>query len=509
MDIEAALDDLPNLYPGPGGVAGIVREGRVVAARSWGFADLAARRPMTEALRLPICSISKQFTCAALLAEIGDPARLDDRLAGYLPGFRDRLPTVRQLCDNQSGLRDYWALTVLQGAQAEQTFRREDALPLLARMKTGHFAPGSRYSYSNGNFRLLAELLEAATGEDLGTLYTRHIFGPAGMETAALVPDTRHPPDGVTGYEGTLDTGFFPADNGIWWKGDAGISASLTDMLAYEAWIDATRDDPGALYSRISSPASFADGSPAPYGYGLSRGQEGGFAVTGHGGALRGFRAYRIHARDARLSVVIMFNHQADAQSAARTLFRHVLGLPGPAMVPPPEIWDGHWLCRETGLSVRIDGGTVPRLRYATSPEPLTFRDGGLEATGIRLERGEGGIMMTRSADRLSAQLEPLPPPDREIPDGHFRSDELEAEMVLMPGAGGLYVGFNGMLGQGPMELARPLAPDIWLVATRRSMDAPAPGGWTLQLRRDGAGRITGAELGCWLARGIAYRKLG
>ena len=63
-------------------------------------------------------------------------------------------------------------------------------------------------------------------------------------------------------------------------------------------------------------------------------------------------------------------------------------------------------------------------------------------------------------------------------------------------------------LGQGPMELARPLAPDIWLVATRRSMDAPAPGDWTLRLERDQSGRITGAELGCWLARGIPYRRV-
>lgn len=508
MDMDAALEALPNIYPGPGGVAGIVREGRVVATRSWGFADLASRRPMTEALRLPICSISKQFTCGALLAAVGDPAQLDDRVAAYLPQFRDPLPSVRQLCDNQSGLRDYWALTVLQGARAEQTFRQEDALPLLARMKTGQFAPGSRYSYSNGNFRLLAELVETATGEDLGTLYKRHIFGPAGMETAALLPDTRHPADGVTGYEGTAEIGFFPADNGICWKGDAGISASLADMLAYEAWIDATREDPDALYPRLSAPATFADGSPAPYGYGLARGTEGGLAVTGHGGALRGFRCYRMHSRQARLSVVVMFNHQADAQAAARSLFRRVLGLPEPVIEAAPSSWDGQWLCEETGLSVRIDGGARPRLRYATSPEPLIFRNGGLEATDIRLERTQGPLVMTRGADRLSAPLTPLPPPDGVLPEGRFHSEELEAEMTLTARAGSLYVCFTGLLGEGPMELVRPLAPDLWLVATRRSMDAPAPGDWTLRIERDASGHITAAELGCWLARGLRYRRV-
>ena len=53
---------------GPGGVAGVVHEGRVVAARAWGHADVETALPMARTLRLPICSISKQFTCAALLA---------------------------------------------------------------------------------------------------------------------------------------------------------------------------------------------------------------------------------------------------------------------------------------------------------------------------------------------------------------------------------------------------------------------------------------------------------
>lgn len=327
---RAALDTLPKAYPGPGGVAGVMLDGKVVAARAWGYANVDTAQPMTSGTRLPICSISKQFTCQVLLAGGADPARLDARVATFLPHFTDPLPTVRQLCDNQSGLRDYWAITVLQGAFAEQPFRREDALPLIARMKTGHFQPGTEYSYCNCNFRIVSEMIEAETGEPLEALYRRHIWGPAGMKTAVLTADTSRPEDGVVGYEGSDTTGFFPAENAVYWIGDAGISASLDDMLAYEAWIDATREDADNLYRRVSAAPTFADGSPAAYGYGLSHETIGGLACTGHGGALRGFRAQRFNANSARLSVVVMFNHEASAHAAAEAVMLAALGAAPP-----------------------------------------------------------------------------------------------------------------------------------------------------------------------------------
>ncbi len=510
--LAAALDALPQRFPGPGGVAGVVKDGAVVAARAWGYADLAARRPMTPTTRLPICSISKQFTCGVLLDRIGDPARLDGRVAEFLPQYRDALPQATDLCHNQSGLRDYWALTVLQGGRAEQTFRREDALPLIARMKTGHFAPGARYSYSNCNYRIISELIESETGEPLEKLYRDAIWGPAGMETAVLTSDTRRAADGVVGYEGDDATGAFPADNGIFWIGDAGISASLTDMLAYEAWIDATREDEAGLYRRLSAQPSFRDGAPAAYGYGLAHGTVAGVKVTGHAGALRGFRAYRLHAAAERLSVVVLFNHDADFYGAATGLLKAALGLAEPAPAPMPEGWDGQWICAETGLLARLDSdATGAALRYATFPDRLTAQaDGTLAGAGVSLARDGDRLTMRREGENLTTTLAPLAVADAGDGAGiagRYESAELEAAMVIEARDGGVYAGFEGMLGRGPMERAHPAGPDVWVVATRRSMDAPAPGDWTLRVKRDAAGRVEGADLGCWLARSIGYAR--
>ncbi|MBK5571685.1 serine hydrolase, partial [Ensifer sp. SSB1] len=143
--LDRMLKLLPRRYKGPGGVAGVVKDGQVIARHAWGFADMYRRLPMTAATRLPICSLSKQFTCALLLDQFEDPAALDLHVRDFIPNYRDTLPTVEQLCHNQSGLRDYWALTVLQGAEPEAEFTRETALPLIARSKTGHFPAGKLY----------------------------------------------------------------------------------------------------------------------------------------------------------------------------------------------------------------------------------------------------------------------------------------------------------------------------------------------------------------------------
>lgn len=509
--LDAALNALPSRYPGAGGVAGVVKDGQVIARRAWGYADLATAVPMTAQTRLPICSISKQFTCAVLLAEFGTPEALDDKLAALLPNFRETLPTVRQLCDNQSGLRDYWALTVLHGARAEQVFSRPEGPAVLARMQGCHFAPGHGYSYCNGNFRLLSELIEPETGATMEELYRRHIWAPAGMETAVLTSDTRYPADGVVGYEGSEETGSFPAENGIFWVGDAGISASLEDMLAYECWIDRTRDDAQSLYRRISAPAHFADGAPASYGLGLTHETIGDVAFTGHPGALRGFRAKRLNARDERLSVVVMFNHEGSAAGAAEDIARAALGQEAPELRLVEGRWAGTWLASD-GLLVRItqEGGRA-HVDYAGAPEPVgAGPDGSLVGSGLTLLREGEGLRMIRPGDNSDLRLTPVPAVVERDPAaiaGRFHCAELDAWLEIEARDHGVYARAEGMLGTGPMERLAQVGPDCWILVTRRSLDAPAPGNWTILLQRDEGGRVTGLTVGCWLARGLSYRR--
>jgi D-aminopeptidase len=509
--LENALRDLALFAPGPGGAVGVVHEGRTVAEHAWGYADMARRLDMTTRTLMPICSISKQFTCGVLLDLVGDPSVLDDRVAGFLPRFRGRRPSVAELCHNQSGLRDYWALTVLHGADPEGVFGREDARPLLARMQTGHFEPGSSYSYSNGNFRMLSDMLEERAARSLGDLYRDRIFGPAGMETAVLTPDTSQPAGATVGYEGNATVGYFPATNRIYWTGDAGISASLTDMLAWEHHIDATRDDATSLYRRLSAPPTFADGAPASYGFGLAHEQVAGLEATGHGGALRGFRLQRLHVPARRLSVVVLFNHESDAHAAALAIARAALGERGapPGAKAAEPGWAGAYMDPATDLVLRLDPGHGGlRARYAATPDRLQVdADGVARSADMTLTRDGEAVRMERPGENLRTTATRLSGKARPDIEGSYRSGEIEGSLEIVSTGGVFYGGFEGLLGRGGMQPVLPLAEDVWLLPCRRSMDAPAPGDWTIRVRREADGAVKELTVGCWLARRVDYAR--
>lgn len=511
--LERAVHALPQQYRGPGGVVGVVKDGEVILKHVWGYADLAARKPMSPDTLLPICSISKHFTCAVLLDTVGDPARLDGALDAYLPLIEGKRPTVAQLCHNQSGLRDYWALTVLQGAVADGVFRREDARPLLSRARSTHFEPGTRYSYSNGNYRILADLIEDYTGRSLSELYDRSAFGPAGMTTAALTPDTSVSPNGVIGYEGNEATGYFEATNRIYWAGDAGISATLDDMLAWECFIDRTRDDDDGLYRRLSAPQTYADGGAATYGFGLAHETIGEVAITGHGGALRGFRCRRLHAASERLSIVVMFNHEADAHAAATALMKIALG----HRDAETEVgaWDsrqfGTYLEPETGLALSTRPLATGRLelRFATAGDVLQIgTDGTARSGAVSLSANDTGLQMGRERENLVTTAQRVAGKAKPDIAGRYHSAELDADIEIVSTNGVFFAGFEGLLGKGAMHAMQPVADDIWLVSCKRSMDAPAPGDWTVRIHRDGEGTVSGLTIGCWLARQIGYIKV-
>ena len=517
--LSARLDriaaTIPRAYPGPGGAIAVVRDGEVLLRHAWGYANAERRIPFTPRTLFRMCSITKQFTCAVVLDAFPDPSVLDADVCARLPRLEQPAPTALQLCHNQSGLRDYWAVAMLHGSPAEAPFGDTEAARVIAGTRTLHFTPGTRYSYVNQNFRILSDIVAERTGQRFADLLRTHVFDRAGMETAILAADTRAMPDGTEGYEGTAISGFRAAENRVVWTGDAGLGASLDDMIAWERYIDATRDEPDAQCSRLASPVTFGDGSPSVYGFGLNRMPVFGRPVTGHGGALRGWRSNRMYVPSERVSVVVMFNHLSHAYEAATDLLAAVLGEdrpPRPEPGPMPD-WPGGYVEPETGLSVRIEPAPQGQilLRYGHFPELLNVHaDGTASSDSVILRPGEGGLWMVRPFDNQSSCLRRLEGSPATDIAGRYRCAELDAELTVVDAGGVLYGGFSGFLGHGRMEVLGAVGPDVWVLPCPRALDHTPPGDWTLAFQRDTtAGRITGIQVGCWLARQLQYGRVG
>ncbi|KAE8396092.1 beta-lactamase/transpeptidase-like protein [Aspergillus alliaceus] len=477
---------------------------------------------MDSSTLMPICSITKQMLCMILKDLECNPTPEMAKRGSVRQQFSDSLDQllrpeimgktglrIAHLCNNQSGIRDYWAMSMFWGAHPDGGFKLgEDAKKTLDRTRSLHFEPGTQYAYCNLNFHVLARVVEKVSGSKLGDLLDERLFSLAGMKTATLCEDNANLPPPCVGYEGCESFGFVPATNCMQWSGDAGVVASLKDMVAYESYLDKSWDNPHSLYRAVAREQSFKDGTAARYGYGLAHGTVGGVVTIGHGGALRGFRLHRLHAPSERLSVVVMLNHQADAEEVADHILKSVLKLFGHQLpflktAKPSPDWVGTFFDPDAQLAVEVSYGSPGQVivSYAGGDETLTCVDevngqsttmkGKIDRDILTIHRLVDNRVV--NARRVGSSQEP--PKEHYI--GKYRCAEIDSTFYCSGAGGMLYGAFDGFLGQGPAHLMRYLGDDIWALSCPRGLDAPAPGNWTVVFKRDGHGYITSVVIGC------------
>lgn len=437
--------------------------------------------------------------------------------------------TVERLVGMQSGMRDYWALTVLWGATPGDRFSIYQDLPeALKRLGDFHFAPGTQMSYSNTNFIVVGIAIEKATGQTLGDLLESRLFKPAGMTTAALRPDTERLPPSLVGYEGSEESGYIAYRNRIEWAGDAGILASLEDMIAYEKYIDRSwSTDPQSAYFKTAQEPRYADGATANYGHGLAHGDISGMKTVGHGGALPGFSLNRMYVPEERISVVVLLNSFKSAGDVVEHVLKKIVAPPptdeqGSSAKELKVGWTGHYLDEDSNLAIVVEQEKPGELGlcYARAMEKGLKLHSETEArsknTEVRFENGSLSIRRPKenrqfTARPLTAKDLTAEGADVSIYTGVYRSEEVDSILHITSGGGGMLYGyFDGYLGQGPAHLMHHLSEDVWYLACHRSLDHQAPGNWTVVFRRSEDGKGIGAvTVGCWLARNIQFVKKG
>jgi D-aminopeptidase len=178
----------------------------------------------------------------------------------------------------------------------------------------------------------------------------------------------------------------------------------------------------------------------------------------------------------------------------------------------PDPAWLGAYVEPETGLLVRIEAALPGRVGVRYGHGTMTFDlndDGTAGDDDARLRPGEGGLWLDLPHDNQSSLLRPCAGEAAQDIAGRYRCAELDADLTIADAGGVLYGACSGFLGQGRMELLAPVGPDLWALPCPRALDYTPPGDWTLAFRRDDAGRVVGIDVGCWLARGLIYARVG
>lgn len=343
----------------PGGALAVAREGRLVFARGYGYANLEARIPVVPESRFRIASISKPITAIAILQLVEqNRLRLIDKVATLLAVE----PFLPEGTKQDSRVHDITILQLLQhrgGWDRELSFdpmfrtkeiaahmglpSRAEAADVV-RFMFGHpldFDPGERSAYSNFGYFLLGRVIEKVTGEPYEQYVQRNVLGPLGitdMRIGATAPASR--------AEGEVE---YYVDRRLYESPPPGKNRNALIPLPYEGWrvelmdanggwiataadlvrIAAALDDPrqsallqpatvSLMFARPAGRAGFqTDGTARPvyYGCGWEVRPAGPFGAPDHWhhGSLDGTGALLFHRRD-KISFAVLFNRRTDSE---------------------------------------------------------------------------------------------------------------------------------------------------------------------------------------------------
>jgi CubicO group peptidase (beta-lactamase class C family) len=185
---ERKIDDYIRAYVTSLNFSGTIyaaKEGKVLYEKSFGKACIEWNVSCTNNTAYHLASVSKPFTAASiLLLEQQGKLSIKDPLSKYIPDFRDgHKITIHHLLNHNSGivnindLPEYDRLSLVASSP--------DSIVKEFKNRPLEFEPGSKYSYSNSNYNVLAFIIEKVSGVSYGDFLSKYIFDPLEMKSTA------------------------------------------------------------------------------------------------------------------------------------------------------------------------------------------------------------------------------------------------------------------------------------------------------------------------------------
>ncbi len=301
QQIEDILPRLMSRYNVPGVSIALIENHQVVYRKSFGYADRAARAPMTPDTLLQVASISKNLTAWGVMKLVDDGViGLDDPVEKYLT--RWHIPpspfdagqvTIRRLLNHTAGISlEGYGRGVPVGEQ----------LPTLEESLSGKTRgcgavtlvrePGEAMMYSGGGYTILQLLIEEVTGQTFAGYMKANILDPLGLAHSTFLWDET--------VQGRLSRAYGTYYNVIpneTYIEDAagGLYSSLDDMARYAQVVLSGSDVlsresfdllfEGDGYGLGHGLITFPTGERFIFGGGTRMGWQSDFVVYPHGGS--------------------------------------------------------------------------------------------------------------------------------------------------------------------------------------------------------------------------------
>jgi D-alanyl-D-alanine carboxypeptidase len=281
-------------------------------AEACGWADAEWKVENTTDTRFRMGSIAKQFTAAAVLLLHQDgKLSLSDPIGKYLPDIPEswRSATIHQLLTHTSGI------PIHTEGLAFERMSKLGATPNemldLVRSKPLMYPHGTRLTYNNTGYTLLAMLVMKVSGESYEHFVQERILEPLGLKNTGFDDLSKIIPRRARGYalvNGELQNADYLDTTTAW-------PAYYTNVHDLTVWSEALAQ--GKLLDSDSTrrmfsvyPETLLEGMH--YGYGVVLAQRFGYELLYHGGGIKGFTSVLQRYPQVNLVVAVMSNLDSD-----------------------------------------------------------------------------------------------------------------------------------------------------------------------------------------------------
>jgi CubicO group peptidase (beta-lactamase class C family) len=326
--VDRIAGEAMTAWHAPGIAVAVVVDDKVVLAKGYGTADIAAKKPLTADTLFEIASTTKAFTATAM-AMLVDEKKLDwdDPVRKHLPWFRvadpntDALLTLRDLVSHRSGLGRHDELWDLTAMSRDELLHRVITLPPARPIRTG-------YIYNNLMFVAAGESVAAAAKTSWEDVIRTRIFGPLGMTHSRItfaewnasehaISYRWHPatqdvtPIAFANYDALGPAGTIKScarDMAQWLRFQLAGGAIDGKHLLSQAALDETHMPQLALHRDAESRETSPETNVASYAMGWNVLDYRGDMLIAHAGALNGFRTQAALLPNRHAGVVVMTN---------------------------------------------------------------------------------------------------------------------------------------------------------------------------------------------------------
>jgi CubicO group peptidase (beta-lactamase class C family) len=359
-------------YKIAGTVISVVKDGQIVFAKGYGYADIAGNRPMTaDTTPVRPGSISKLFTGIAVM-QLAEQGKLDldravnDYLDFHIPTPEDGVPvTLRRLLTHRAGFEEH-GKNLFSANPVPQPLGQFLAQSQPLRL----FPHGDVSAYSNYGMALAGYIVERVSGEPFADYVERHILEPLAMAHSTFrqpLPESLAPL-AAKSYR-RADQPPLPFFETIVAAPAGALSATASDMGRFMSALlnDGALDDARVL-SRESLAAMMAPQLKTPAGnMGLVfyETKREGMTFIGHDGGTMGFYSQLLLSPQKRFGLFVSYDgYHGGGAGAARDLLKAVVGRYFPQKPSSPDGADANiaqWAAGVYQTSRRADS-TLLRL---------------------------------------------------------------------------------------------------------------------------------------------------